>query len=577
MEEQTLKVKILRCLNSDYKHADYHRTIELALLYKQIVTKVEQDKLVISYKPSENETQKQQRINITKSKTSAVSAQVMSQFDYIKSTPRIVDSIIYVENAGDKVSETQKLNALVSRFYGRQTLQQYLEEKQRHYSAIDPNAWLIIELDEQGEAMPTTVNSENAIDFLTRGGITEYLITLSIINNVKYLYAYAKGIKIVYIQDNANATFPTSPNYVIENGYRVWVETNGTSETPAIRFGYTPDDSTDGRTFVGVMQPATEDYKDLINSKSELDLSFALHTFLKKYAYVDSCDYQDSETPHFRCTNGTLVAVGGATKGTCPSCKGSGIKTHTTTQEAILVKKPTEDMPSVLKLQDMEFYSTLPIDIVDRQIAKVDSIVKGIPTSIFGVDLNRRSMGFATATEINAFLDAIAMTLIPYSEKISQNYIFSVTAMAEIMSIDEGLIVSHKYPKRFKMETLGELLIMLNDAKIAGANSEILWNIEKQIAEIQNADNPAQILLMKVKRRYKPFKSLSADAQMLELANLPPDSRTKMLYSYLDEIFTAALLKYPALLQYDQAAQDKIIFEFADKMAATFTPIIPTL
>jgi len=143
MEQQQLLSKIT-AVAEGIRHADYNRTVQLADIYKRIATMDGQSQLVVSYKPSETEAQKKQRIEIYKSETPSVVGVIMAQFDAINGSPRIVDNIAFANENTQTDNKKRAIDAIVSRFYGRQTLQQYLEEKQRYYSLLDPNAWLII-------------------------------------------------------------------------------------------------------------------------------------------------------------------------------------------------------------------------------------------------------------------------------------------------------------------------------------------------------------------------------------------------------------------------------------------------
>lgn len=570
--------KIKRCI-AGYKHQDYDRVCSLAKLYAQIYTMQGQAELIVEYKPNETKEQKKSRIEINKSDTPASTSQVMSQFDYVNAANRMVDSIEFVGE--EQTQALTQMNALVSRFYGRKTLQQFLQEKQRHYSAIDPNAWIVMGLHE-GKPVPICINCENAVDFKDIGGITEYLIVQEMRGKNTYFYGYEKGQKIVVIKDvegldiSAETTTPVLMTVESQN-YLVFEYNTQNSETPAIRFGYTPDDYTEGRTFVGIFQPVTEQYKDLINQKSELCLSLNKHTFLKRYQFADRCTYHVPNEIHFRCDSGELVSISGESKGTCPKCNGTGVKMHHSSQDVIVIEKP-KDGDEAIMLDKMEYYSALPIDIVGIQQSRVNSLIDQIPKYIFGVDLNKRAAGFATATEINNFLDAIYMTISPYADKISENYKFVVVASAEMMGINsENLVVSHKYPRRFKMETLGELIVMLKDAMAAGASSEILQNIELQIAEIQNSDSPEKVELIKAKNRYKPFKNLTKEAQALAAAALPPENKYSILYFYLDVVFNKAMQKTPTFLQLDVEMQNTLIEQAVEEVRAEIKETLPSL
>jgi hypothetical protein len=574
--EITQAIDLINACATGHKHPYYNYVVDLANTYKQIASLDNQQELVLSYKPSEDETQRKQRLKIYKSKTPSVTNRIMSQFDFIKGAPRLVDNIEYID--GDNQDATAALNKSVSNFYGSQTLQQYLEEKQKHYSLYDPNAWLILSPVVDGgnivTASPIIAESADVLDYQQTGGLTKYIVVREKIEkkgekDITNYFVYSGGF-VFYAAEKTKQDLPDiqpAENALIDGSkYFIYVYDTGAKQTPAIRFGYIPDDRTKGETFVGIIEPVVEDFKDLVNQKSEYDLSLALHTFLKKYQIVDPCDYQTS--PANRCKNGILYP----SNDTCPSCKGSGYKMHVSVQDAILVKRDHEEDQKI-KLSEMIHYATMPFDIVNHQATRVDKLANEIPMYIFGVDINTRPTGSVTATEINNFYNSIYMVISPFAQQISENYIFTVKIMAQMIGIDEGLVVSHRYPKNFKMETMSELLIILESAKRANASPDIVWGIEQRILELQNKDNPEQIALAKLKRKFRPFSSLSDQERVMALAELPSNDVNKVLYANIDKIIRAAIQQQFNLLDLSEEQQERIILAVAADYAKQYTPL----
>jgi hypothetical protein len=579
-QEQLIK-KVHKASEGKY-HAFHDRTTRLAKFYRQVTTGQQQGELVVSYKPSETQQQKEQRLEIYKSKTQSTISVIMSQFAVVKGTPRIADSVAYAADENSQViANKAKLNAIISRFYGKQTLQQYLEEKETQYALLDPNAWLVISQvqTESGlEIQPFIFASENVIDYSEKGGITEFFIGRYYNTKQASYRAYTKGLELVFIPNTEGEIKPeTEPIQSINIGsvtYSIYAYPNTLSHTPAMRFGYIPDNATNGETYTGIVEAASEELRDIINQKSEYDLSLALHTFLKKYQYVDRCDYRDSEQPHIRCDSGYLAPSGGV----CPSCKGKGFKMHATSQDAILVSKPkSDDEKEPVKLSELVHYETMPFDIVNHQAQRVAELEKSIPNTIFGVDISARITGNKTATEISNFYDSVYQVITPFAEKISQLYIFCVTVIAEYFGIGENLVVNHRYPKSFKMETLADLQTLLKSAKDSGASSEIIWGYEQRILELQNKDSPQQIEMAKTMHRVKPFKSLSENERTLALSMLPENDYFRVLYMYLDVIFSSIKQQRPDFLLLTPENQDKLIDAEVKKLQAQLKPVTPTL
>ena len=592
--------KIVRVING-YRHKNFNHTVSKAKTYNQIVTGCDQGELVVSYKPNESPDQKAQRVEIYKTETTGCVHQVMTQYDFVKGAPRISESISFTRDVQKSV--VSSLENDISAFYGGQTLQQYLETQARLYCQIDPNAWLlIVEREpsptvEQTKAIPIVITSDCALDFVSTGGITDYLVVCAYTTEQRWdasvvysnptqfvnYYGYEKSEVIAFVEANdKNPSYQAIKNpeqyehqsvkgktfCIVRSVYTTYTFTH------AMRMGYTPDDKTKGVTYVGIFHPVEDKMKDLINAKSEYDLTRALHTFLKQYIFTDVCDYTvKDETGFDRCNGGVLSY----SNQPCPKCKGSGVKAHTTTQDVIMVKRPSHDEQSPVKLSEMVHYASMPFDIVNHQAQYIEKIKSDIPKIMFGVDLNARTSGMKTATEISNFFDSVYMVISAFAEKISQLYVFSVRCIAEIKGISEKVNVTHRYPKTFKMETMSELMTMRKLAEESGASGDTIWGIDLRISEIQNRDSPMELELQRIKHRYRPFKDISKTERTVLMADMPIDSDYKIMYNFLDVIFERAVRKKPNFTLIPMEEQDKAIKEEVEAIKKELKPINPTL
>lgn len=385
--------KIVRVIKG-YRHKDYNHVVSKAKTYNQIVTGCDQGELVISYKPNESQAQKEQRVEIYKPETTGCVHQVMTQYDFVKGAPRISESVSFARNVSKSV--VSSLEKDISSFYGGQTLQQYLETQERLYCQIDPNAWLLIVEQapeptvEQTKVIPVIITSDCALDFSVTGGFANYLIVCAYTTEDRWdgagaystprqfvnYYGYQKNEVIALVEANdSNPSYqsiqhPEQYQHQTLNGKTFCIVQSvypTYTFTHAMRMGYTPDDKTKGVTYVGIFHPVEDKMKDLINAKSEYDLTRALHTFLKQYIFTDVCDYTIKDEAGFdRCSGGVLSYSGKP----CPKCKGSGVKAHTTTQDVIMVKRPSHEEPTPVKLSEMVHYASMPFDIVNHQAFK---------------------------------------------------------------------------------------------------------------------------------------------------------------------------------------------------------------
>ena len=587
--EQLIKVTT-RAING-HRHEYYHWTVDKAKFYHQIVTGLHQEKLIVSYKPRENDIQKQQRINLYHGRTKSASNKVLAVFDKIKQVEKTLDRIEYAERNDDKEA---LLKGLVSKFVGHNSVTKYLNTKYKYFNAVDPNAWLIVaqgptDLAGITKSFPIDVKSHSAYDYKMVDGQLQYLVscdrkqiaTAKDTKTILEYYGFTAGYVVYMAQVDKDVEktgfYPDHPEQdapreadgqmeVNDLTFRVWVYPTNSTQTPAIRYGYLPDPSTDQRTFVSVLDAASEEFRDLINRKSEYDLSLALHTFLQKYQVAEPCDFKDRKGKSVDiCRDGTL----GFSGNTCPSCKGSGLKIHTTSQDIILVKR-MDDKEQYIPLSDMAKYIEMPFEIVKHQSMVVKELPKEISEAIFGVDIAQIRDVAVTATEIRNTYDSIYAVLADYADHYSEMYVFAVHQIAQNAQADNGLIVQHKFPRDFELMTLGELLGVLEAAKKAGASFEIIQNIQKHILNKQHQDQPQMIALHETKEKFRPFKHLSEQQKTLTLATLPDDNIYKVLYLYNDLIFSEILQEDKAFLMRDHMNQWQIvevkIAEFIEKI-----------
>ena len=92
-----------------HRHEYYQHTVDKANFYHQIVTGLNQDELIVSYKPRENDVQKQQRINLYHGRTKSASNKVLAVFDKVKQVEKTLDRIEYVGGNEDKEAVIKKL------------------------------------------------------------------------------------------------------------------------------------------------------------------------------------------------------------------------------------------------------------------------------------------------------------------------------------------------------------------------------------------------------------------------------------------------------------------------------------
>lgn len=537
------------------RHAHYKRTVDLADHYKRIMTGNDQDDLIVRYKSRETEEQKKQRIKITNSRTQYVGNKTMTVFDEVKRVDNVIDEISW-NDSQDSNEKLKEINSRLDVFSDKMPLKKYLYDTVKFFQFYDPNAFIVVEMstDPEGEEKPFTypleVTSRQAVNYEYDKGDLQFLIAQHSIkikeveneddpqnNGWRYLL-YAPDVALDFrqlgkeeapdedydvmtlIQDNEETRFQ-------------WKQYETLSKVnPAIRIGYIKDAETSRETFVSPLEPAMKIIDDLINTKSEYDLSKALHGFIQKYAYAMTCNFSEiHDSSRTYCQNGQLN-----TGGECPNCKGHGLVLHKTVQDVVLIKAP-DGKEEHIPLDQMVNYVEIPQYIIDRQKQDLKDLENDVSLAIFNVNVFDRSEVAMTATEKRLNLRSIYNVLADYGDQWSQIYKHCVNLTAIHLQIDDGMTVLHKFPADFAMETIEELIQQRKLASDASLPAHIVSNIDLKILNKQSQDDPVKVSWQKVIESHRPFKEKNDNQLMFVLSLLSDTDPQKVLFMHFESIF----------------------------------------
>lgn len=581
--------KIYAVING-YCHKNYNLVCNLSHFYKQITTGEGYGDLIINYKPRETDQQKTQRVNITQNRTKSISGKIEGFFKRVFRADK--QKLIVKHQEEEKSAE---IGQILSN-YGPdgQSLLQYSEETALFYNNIDPNAlyWVkhsIINGVDYFE--PFIFDSHEVKDYKIEKGGVKYAIC-ELYETVKYYKKNSKSpnyknICIYYYFDKneiittieLNEDILINSNYydqfkndgglfdktevIKDKSFIIIAQPNAAPFIPVSRIGYKYDKNTTGKTYVSFWDNATEEFKQLVNRGSEYDLSLTLHAFLQKIQYYTPCDYQDTAT-HAICRGGQLHPGGG----TCPACNGSAKKIHTSSQDIIEVQIPGPDgeqMP--ISPKDLVFYVDIPFNIVKQQKEDVNEYTPKIIECVFGVDISHQQTTNATATQINNFYDTAQDSLFDFSKSPRKIFLFTVDIIAKYLNYTDGLESALLYTNKYDLESEQYLINLLKTAKEAGANSEIIENINKRLTTKQNRENSAYMNIYNIMRKFEPFATIPAELKNNIILSLPDSSTQKALYLNFKEITEDILINEPAFLILDYNQQKEIINEKATAYA----------
>lgn len=602
MKYNTLQLlEILKdTVKNNSRHKYYNRTVELAKLYRQWNTGEGQDELIVSLKSRETKEQKEQRIKIYNSRTKFVSEQIQAAFDEVERADNVIDNIYYknTENEKDNQNKLGEIHERLDKFSDRQDLKEYLHEKIKYFNFYDPNAFLVVDFMKYNETekpwtYPVEIYSHQAINYEYDRKRLQYLIALQeTVKKVKnddgkietkpadlfYLWAADYAIKLQelgepgkYILPDFNEGAPDSI-IVIERKcegekehkayeFALWEFETRSKVNPAIQVGYIGDPKTNLNTYVGILDKASEIFKDLINTKSEYDLHKALHGFLKQFAYANTCDYSRYiEGKRFQCDGGKIRG----SNEECPKCHGHGLILHTTSQDIILIKKP-DGKDEHIPLDEMIHYVEIPQHIIEAQKKELEELEQRVPRAVFNANPFDRSEIAITATEKRLLKESVYNAFMKYGAVYSQVYKHCVKLTAIHLLNDEGLVVDHQFPKDYHLDTIDELLSMRKAAVEAHAPYTIIEVIDFNILTKQSQDDPTHIEIIRAKEQWRPFREKSKEERILIVSSLPETNFQRLLYIHFEEVFDLILygekfIKAPFFkLKYDK--QKEVIRE----------------
>lgn len=558
MTREELRDQLLFVAKNDYKHMHYDRVVNYADWCHKIITGKSHDELIVSYKTRETDGQKKQRISIYNSATKYAAGRVIQTFSKVERSDNIVDNIKYPDKTDEGAENVKQImQALGPGFHGNDDMPRYLFDTLRRLNFYDPNSFLVVEfinddpINKKPTVYPLEVYSTQAVDYKYTRGKLDYLVScwpikIQVDGAEKDGKRYTiYGPQYSYVLESASMA-NDMPVITPDRGELVMLERNSVKtywylteyhhkipHCPARCVGYMEDMETNGQTFVSPLDPASEIFTDLINRKSEYDLSMALHGFLQKIVMAPACEHQTEEEG--TCLNGKMSF----SQSECQSCHGTGLMIHKTVQDIQYIRRPA-DKEEHIPLREMVHYVEVPTHIIDHQRKELDDAVRRVSMAIFNTAiLDRNQVAVAvTATEKMLDYDSAYDVFSQYGRNYSGMWEFVVTTTAEILQIGNGLEATHAFPSNFHMETLAELLAIRKAAIDSGAPYHILQRIDEAIMIKQNQDDNDNMLFNQAREKFRPWREKSKEERMYLLGILPADDRNVVLYTHFEEIFT---------------------------------------
>lgn len=558
-KEQAFSI-LAETVTNNLRHKFYDHVVKYAKLLKILVTGEDMSLLLKKFSRREDDTQFNQRTELTQAITPAVAASIMTPFYKVGRANNIIKEIHFesTENAEAKLKDVTDGELF---YYGDKSLHRYLETRLVDLNFTDPNSFIVTEFDipeigAQGEFLekvaprPFEVSSKEAINYFYKNNILQWLII-----KLESTYETSKGeIKVgesytIYFQDIAiKFTQIELTASTIAEGRLIEFETEqgnvqyyradkerffivesfeyNAGFVPATRVGYKLDLRTNGATYVSPMHDAMAYFMKSIKTVSEFDLTMALHAFPQKFQYVNRC----LGTNNNGCNNGQT------NEGTiCTKCNGSGVAIHASAADAVVMRIP-KDKEDLMNLEQLVHYEYPPIDLLNFQGEFIFQLKNEARQAVFNSEIFTKSDVTKTATELTLSMEAVYDTLFPFAENFSKIYKDILYIIAKFRDVSD-VIIEHRFPKDFKFKTTADLLNELKVANESGAAGYVRSELSMDIAEQQFIDKPLELKRIEVKQQYYPFPDKSPTEVAFIISSDLTTMYNKILYANFDNIF----------------------------------------
>ena len=334
-----------------------------------------------------------------------------------------------------------------------------------------------------------------------------------------------------------------------------------TNQVPAVRVGYKKDAETNFQTVVPFWWDVQKDIDKLINYNNEEVLAIAIHGILRTYNYVEECNHQQKcDGKMATCEGGYYVGHNdcGIVGTQCKGCNGTGLKIHTTTQDAILLKLPAKE--DMIPLNQLMHYAQYPEYALNNLTEKRKEVQTDIYSCMYGNNrFDRSELVSATATEIREGNTGKNNALSDFASNTSRIFKRIATTCAAYENAQDNLTIKHQYPSDFKLETVGELLVMRKAAKESGAPYEVLQQIDLAILSKQCKDDPRSLEIIKAKEDLQPFLTKTDVERGVIISTLAEDDPLLILYCRFDEVIRTAIEDNPNFTKMGYVERKEVI------------------
>lgn len=541
-----------------------------AKFWNAIATGTNQSEYVLDFRPKENAAQKLQRLKAYNPLTEYITEKIKTIYSEADRSNKVIDKYHYdSDDSEDKVAAIKEAE---KDFYAGMVPREYVESKFLDIAIEDQNSYEVVDYTLNNDSIvdrvfSKTYSSKDVMKDEYFNGWLQYVVVRDKLtsksnklvvsanqaigtneHNYKYtMHADHYKISAIEIGTNIKAKDKPQPyDNKLSKGYFYTVDLNNkkvqlfveevetlSKRVPAIRYDVTPCKECKGLN-ESILRPAKSVFIDNIQKKANYDVILKTHGIYRDFARVPKCNYRNSENG-LVCRNGKMSGDGGS----CPACKGTGKqKLHNTDLDIITFPLDEDiDPNNRVSLSEMFYSQTLDSSIIEMYAREVENSEKRVSLAIFNTNVfDRKELLAGTATEIRAQFKNVNNKLYKYEKAKSRIVRFLIMQLAIYKELDDGLMLDTDIPSDFELETLDDLLTILEKAKSSGAPQHFISDINVRISQLQHEDEPHIIREILAYEKFKPFSDVSEDERINIVSILSDSDPLKVKYLYYSEI-----------------------------------------
>jgi hypothetical protein len=577
-------------INSGLRHAGFQRTVDLRADYQTITTGKGYERFLTRYVPREKSEEFDQRLLITHQNLSSTASPLLKKAGQISRVQDIKRGLNFTSTSE---RDQRDLSDVLNDFGGegstlRGTLEDYLTQHYDEVSQYDPNAFILLDFgsfnaDAGERARPYAVffDCPNVLNFRFTRGQLDYLLVQVVVaykdpdgyNKLATDYLLYGGPFAIRYYEEAEGR-KDMPQVVYDlfeaeskTPYRTVQYNTGLQQVPAVRIGDKPDIETGGLTCVSrLFHAALDQFKELINLKSQNDIVSRNHGFPRRFERAPLCPGAEDPTTHMRisCNEGKTI-----TGDTCTRCGGTGFDVHRSEQDTVRLAFPENQDDEVFDLSKLVFTETPQLETIQAYDEKIAALEVKIYVTAYSTDQQVKAQGPSkTATEYVVSREDQNNTLLPIADQKSTIYKALVRHAIAIMNISGEVEVLYEFPRDLKLSSLAELYADLKNARDAGAPDFEIEQILDDIARKRYESDPTALERYFIKKQHVPYFAQTLDVfEYFDASGrIPP--KMAILRANVDIVFGELEIEQPTFYEMPYADRDRLVMEKVDKLEA---------